>query len=172
MPLTIRLPVTEVNIVVVEVDVEEDEAMVDEAEVEDTHLRRETGPVLIPRVAMLILLGGRVVTGVEWTNLLTRGDPREASRLGQALRRKAKACSQLTTGSVASAAMSTGRGGRPATCATDPSSQWKRSEQDLGEVLTSAELLSTKLRLERRATMSLMIWAGRRRNTRCRTRNP
>ena len=49
MPLTIRLPVTEVNIVVVEVDVEEDEAMVDEAEVEDTHLRRETGPVLIPR---------------------------------------------------------------------------------------------------------------------------
>jgi len=45
-------------------DVAEVEAMVDEAEVEDTHLRRVIGPALIPRVAMLISLGGPVVTGV------------------------------------------------------------------------------------------------------------
>jgi len=171
MALTIRLLVTEENIVVVG-DGEEDEAMVDEDEVVDTHLLRAIGPVLILRVAMLILPGGRVVTGVEWTNLSTRGVPREASRLGLMQRRKAKACSLLMIGSVASAAMSTGREGRLATCATGPSSQWRRSEQDSGEVSTSAELLNTKLRHVRRATMSLTIWAGRRRNTRCRTRNP
>lgn len=64
MALTIHLPATEGNIVVVVGDVAEVEAMVDEAEVEDTHLRRVIGPALIPRVAMLISLGGPVVTGV------------------------------------------------------------------------------------------------------------
>ena len=48
MALTIRLPATEGNIVAVG-DGEEDEVMVDEAEVEDTHLRKAIGPVLIPR---------------------------------------------------------------------------------------------------------------------------
>ena len=48
MALTILLQVTEVNIVVEEVG-EEDEVMVDEAEVVDTHLRKGIGPVLILR---------------------------------------------------------------------------------------------------------------------------
>lgn len=138
MALTIRLPATEGNIVVVG-DGEEDEAMVDEAEVADTRLRKAIGPALIPRVAMLILLGGRVVTGVGLTSLLTRGDQREASRSAQTRPRKAKASSQPMIGSVASAAMSTGRGGQLAMCATDLSSQWRRSEQGSVEVLTNAE---------------------------------
>ena len=48
MDSTIRLPATEGNIVAVG-DGEEDEAMVDEAEVVDTHLRKGIGPVLILR---------------------------------------------------------------------------------------------------------------------------
>ena len=48
MALTIRLPATEGNIVVVG-DGEEDEAMVDEAEVADTLLRKAIGPAQIPR---------------------------------------------------------------------------------------------------------------------------
>jgi len=152
-------------------DGEEDEVMVDEAEVADTHLRKAIGPVLIPRVAMLILLGGRVVTGVGWTSLLTGGDLREASRSAQTQQRKAKASSQLMTGSAASVAMSTGRAGQLAMCATGLSSQWRRSEQGSAEVSTSAERLSTKLHRGRRATMSLMILAGRKRNTRCRIKN-
>ena len=48
MALTILLQVIEVNIVVAE-DGEEDEVMVDEAEVVDTHLRKGIGPVLILR---------------------------------------------------------------------------------------------------------------------------
>merc|ERR1719341_1952995 len=43
---------------------------------------------------MLILLGGRVVTGVGWTSLWTRGGQREASRSDQTRLRKAKASSQ------------------------------------------------------------------------------
>ena len=46
--MTILLQVIEVNIVVAE-DGDEDEVMVDEAEVVDTHLRKGIGPVLIPR---------------------------------------------------------------------------------------------------------------------------
>ena len=48
MALTILLQVIEVNIVVAE-DGDEDEVMVDEAEVVDTHLRKGIGPVLILR---------------------------------------------------------------------------------------------------------------------------
>ena len=48
MVSTIRLPATEGNIVAVG-DGEEDEVMVDEAEVVDTHLRKGIGPVLILR---------------------------------------------------------------------------------------------------------------------------
>jgi len=171
MALTIRLPATEGNIVVVG-DEEEDEAMVDEAEVADTLLRKAIGPAQIPRVAMLILLGGRVVTGVGWTSLWTRGGQREASRSDQTRLRKAKASSQPMIGSVASVAMSTGRGGQLAMCATDLSSQWRRSERGSAEVLMSAERSSTKLHHGSRVTMSSTIWAGGRRNTRCRTRNP
>jgi len=155
------LPATEeVNIVAEEEDVDEDEAMVDEDEVVDTHLRTAIGPVLILRVEMLILLGERVVTGVEWTNPWTRGDPRAASRLARTQLKKAKVSSQLMTGSVANAAMSTGPAGQLAMCATAPSSQWRRSEQGSVEDLMSAERWSTKLHLGWRATMSLMIWAG------------
>ena len=46
MALTIRLPATEGNIVVVVGDGDEDEATVDEAEVVDTLLRKAIGPVL------------------------------------------------------------------------------------------------------------------------------
>ena len=54
MALTIHLPATEGNIVVVVGDVAEVEAMVDEAEVEDTHLRRVIGPAPIPREWILV----------------------------------------------------------------------------------------------------------------------
>ena len=54
MALTIHLRATEENIVVVVGDVAEVEAMVDEAEVEDTHLRRVIGPALIPREWILV----------------------------------------------------------------------------------------------------------------------
>merc|ERR1719234_1354355 len=104
---------------------------------------------------MLILLGGQVVTGVGWTNPWTRGDPRVASRVAPTQLKKAKASSQLMTGSAANAAMSTGPAGQLAMCATDPSSQWRRSEQGWVEVLMSAERSSTKLHLGWRATMSL-----------------
>jgi len=157
---------------VVAEDGDEDEVMVDEAEVVDTHLRKGIGPVLILHVAMLILLGGRVATDAEWTSPLTRGDPRAASRLAQTQLKKAKVFSQLMTGSVANAAMSTGLAGQLAMCATDLSSQWRRREQGSVEVLMSAERWSIKLHQGRRVMMSLMIWAEGRRNTRCRTRNP
>ena len=54
MALTIRLLVTEENIVVVG-DGEEGEAMVDEDEVVDTHLLRGIGPVLILRECYLFI---------------------------------------------------------------------------------------------------------------------
>merc|ERR1719234_3106351 len=107
---------------------------------------------------MLILLGERVVTGAGWTNPWTRGDPRAASRLAQTQLKKAKASSQLMTGSVANAAMSTGPAGQLAMCATDPSLRWKRSEQGSVEVLMNAEPSSTKLHLGWRVMMSLTIW--------------
>jgi len=80
------------------------------------------------------------------------------------LQRRVRVCSLRTTGSAASAAMSTGLAGPLVTFATDLNSLWRRSGQDWAAGLMSGELWN--IRIDKRVTKSSMIVAGRRKKGR------